>query len=150
MARSESRLTPLHLRSGRMTPDASLHEPGTVPLGPVKEPEEWRNASELTDAQVELVRECWRMVDSLKDELTIHKVTYIWDLEKALVAQDITAVVTAAQSYVDLLDCEAVYGKEPGTYYGAEGDVTRIRRHLGDIESAGQGVVLARSGTHEG
>ncbi len=115
-------------------PDAKLHEPGTVPLGPVKEPREWRDGSELTDAQVKLARECWGMVDSLKTESPIHKVTYIWNLEEALVGQDIDAVVAAARSYVELLDYEAVHAKDSGTYYGAEGDLTSIRQHLAGID----------------
>ena len=52
----------------------------------------------------------------------------------ALKKQDIEEVVHSAQEYVDLLDHEAIHGKESGSYHGAEGDVTKIRSALSKIE----------------
>ena len=42
----------------------------------------------------------------------------------------------AAAEYVNLLDYEAVHGKEGGTYYGDEGDVTALRVDLDQIPLA--------------
>ena len=48
-----------------------------------------------------------------------------------------TAIATnAAAEYVNLLDYEAVHGKEVGTYYGDEGDVTPLRADLDQIPLA--------------
>ena len=73
----------------------------------------------------ETSRYCWEMIDSLRNALTIHQISYTWNIYGELEKQDIEEVVHSAQEYVDLLDHEAIHGKEPGSYCGAEGDVTK-------------------------
>ena len=62
--------------------------------------------------------------------MTIHKLNYIWNITSALAEYDISKVIKTAQEYVDLLDHEAIHGKEYGSYSGVEGDVTKIRKSL--------------------
>jgi hypothetical protein len=76
------------------------------------------------------------MLDSLSGSVTIHQITNIWDIGTALEAQDMAGLVAAAAEYVNLLDYEVVHGKEVGTYYGAEGDVTSLRADLDRIPLA--------------
>ncbi len=114
-------------------PNAELHEPGTRPPRVTRNPEKWANAHTLTPAKKRLVNRCWKMLDPLQGALTIHKVTYVWDIVKALEAQDIEAVIRSAQAYVDLLDYEAIHGVEHSSYCGVEGKVTDIRDALSAI-----------------
>jgi hypothetical protein len=114
----------------------SYHQPGSRPPEPVRNPEGWDAAERLSVAEKALVHDCWTMVDSLSGSLTIHKVTYVWDIERALEAQDLAGLVAAATEYVNLLDYEAIHGKETFTYYGDEGDVTAIRADLDRIPLA--------------
>ena len=74
------------------------------------------------------------MIDSLRNADIIHQISYTWNIHGALKKQDIEEVIHSAQEYVDLLDHEAILGKESGSYYGAEGDVTKIRSALSKIE----------------
>ena len=114
-------------------PDAELHEPGSLPPPIIRDPDKWSVADSLSPTEKRLVRECWDMLDPLAGILTIHQVNYIWDLHNALASQEIHEVIKSAQAYVDMLDYEKVHGKEPGSYRGAEGDVTRIRATLREI-----------------
>lgn len=115
-------------------PEAELHEPGTLPPPVVRDPEKWDNAGLLSPGEKDLIRYCWEMIGSLRNADLIHQINYIWNLDDALEKQDIEEVIHSAQEYVDLLDHEAIHGKEPGSYYGAEGDVTKIRSALSEIE----------------
>jgi len=115
-------------------PEAELHEPGTLPPFVVRDPEKWDIAGLLSPGKKDLIRYCWEMIDSLRNALTIHKINYIWNMDDALEKQDIEEVIHSAREYVDLLDHEAIHGKESGSYYGAEGDVTKIRSALSKIE----------------
>jgi len=117
-------------------PDVTYHEPGSRAPEPVRDPDGWRGAERLSVAEKALVRDCWAMLDSLRESFTIHQVVYIWDIARSLEAQDIAALVAAAAEYVNLLDYEAVHGKEVGTYYGDEGDVTPLRADLDQIPLA--------------
>lgn len=117
-------------------PDVIYHQPGTRPPEPVRDPDDWRGAERLSVAEKALVRDCWSMVDSLRDAVTIHQVTYIWAIDRSLETQDMAGLVAAATEYVNLLDYEAVHGTEPGTYHGAEGDVSAIRADLDEIAFA--------------
>ena len=115
-------------------PNAELHEPGTRPPRVTRNPEKWANAHTLSPAKKRLVNCCWKMLDRLLGAFTIHKVTYVWDIVKALESQDIEAVIQSAQAYVDLLDYEAIHGVEHSSYCGVEGKVTDIRDTLSTIE----------------
>lgn len=114
-------------------PNAELKAPGTFPPAPVRDPQEWKNAAELSDAEQGLVRECWRMLDSLKGESLIHRVNYIWQLEEDLLKQDIDAVTRVSREYVEMLDYEAIHGQRMFSFFGTEGDVRSIRRYLAQI-----------------
>ena len=114
--------------------EAELHEPGTLPPPEVRDPEKWDDTRLLSPGKKDLIRYCWEMIDSLRNALTIHKINYIWNMDDALEKQDIEEVIHSAREYVDLLDHEAIHGKESGSYYGAEGDVTKIRSALSKIE----------------
>jgi hypothetical protein len=115
-------------------PEAELHEPGTLPPPVVEDPEKWATAKLLSPAKKDLIRYCWEMIESLRNALTIHKITYIWNIDDALEKQNIEEVMHSAQEYVDLLDQEVIHGVETGSYCGAEGDVTKIRSALSKIE----------------
>ena len=65
--------------------------------------------------------------------MTIHKLNYIWNITSALAEYDISKVIKTAQEYVDLLDHEAVHDHRAGSYHGKEGDVTKIRKSLLEI-----------------
>jgi hypothetical protein len=117
-------------------PDVTYHEPGSRPPEPVRDPDRWRGADRLSVAEKALVRDCWTMLDSLSGSVTIHQITNIWDIGTALEGQDMAGLVAAAAEYVNLLDYEVVHGKEVGTYYGAEGDVTSLRADLDRIPLA--------------
>ncbi len=116
-------------------PQAQLHKPGTLPPPIVRNPDKWRCAGKLSLVEKILIRECWNMLFPLFGKLTIHQVNYIWNLDAALKSQDIRAVIKTAQEYVDMLDYEKIHGKEPGSYRGVEGDVTKIRLTLQEIGS---------------
>jgi hypothetical protein len=115
-------------------PEAELHEPGTLPPPVVENPEKWDTAKLLSPGKKKLICYCWEMIESLRNALTIHKIIYIWNIHGALEKQNIEEVMHSAQEYVDLLDHEAIHGKESGSYHGAEGDVTKIRSALSKIE----------------
>ena len=117
-------------------PSSAETLPGSRAPEPVRDPDGWRGAERLSVAEKALVRDCWAMLDSLRESFTIHQVVYIWDIGRSLEAQDIAALVAAAAEYVNLLDYEAVHGKEVGTYYGDEGDVTPLRADLDQIPLA--------------
>jgi hypothetical protein len=117
-------------------PDVTHHEPGSRPPEPVRDPEGWRGAEQFSAAEKALVRDAWTMLDSLSGSFTIHQVAYVWDIGTALETQDMAGLVAAAAEYVNLLDYEAVHGKETWTYYGDEGDVTAIRADLDRIPLA--------------
>lgn len=124
-------------------PQAELHEPGTSPPPVEPDPDKWRFANKLSPVEKRLVCECWDMLDPLAGKLTIHQVSYIWNLSEALESQDIRAVIKTAQEYVDMLDYEKVHGKEPGSYRGVEGDVTKIRLTLREIRGSTRGSNLS-------
>jgi hypothetical protein len=114
-------------------PRARHHAPGTRPPDLPRDPELWRDAWRFSLWEKALARDCWTMVDSLRASLTIHQVSYVWAIRRALERADLEGLVVAATKYVAMLDYEAVHGKEAMTYYGDEGDVTAIRADLDQI-----------------
>lgn len=116
-------------------PAATIHAPGSAPPEPVRDPDRWHNAP-LTEAEKTLVRDSYALIDSLSGKATIHQVVHIWAIQHALDDQDLSALITATAEYVNLLDYEAIHGKEYDTYYGAEGDLTAIRADLQQIPQA--------------
>jgi len=120
--------------------DAELHEPGSLPPPIIKDPDKWENSIKLSRAEKDLVKACWVMVDSLVKNFTIHQVTYVWDIINSLKSYDINKIIKAAEAYVNLLDYEAIHGVEPGSYCGAEGNVTEIRQVLKQIKRKGSGI----------
>jgi len=115
-------------------PEAELHEPGTLPPPEIHDPKKWDDTRLLSPGRKELIRYCWEMINSIRNADTIHKINYTWNIYDALKKQGIEDVIHSAQEYVDLLDYEAIHGKEAGSYYGAEGDVTKMRSALSKIE----------------
>jgi len=111
-------------------PDGVGHEPGSLPEPTIRDPKKWKDADKLSKREKELVVYCWEMLDSLAGSFLIHKISYIWNLIAALNDQDIEAVKRTAGEYAELLDFEKILGKEPGSYGGVEGDVTKIREVL--------------------
>ena len=122
----------------RWSEDANViyQQPGTRPPEPVRNPDGWGAAEGLSVAEKALIHDCWTLVDSLSGSFTIHKVIYVWAIDSALETQDLAGLVAAATEYVNLLDYEAIHGKETWTYYGDEGDVTAIRADLDEIPLA--------------
>jgi len=118
--------------------DASYAEPGTFPRRAVRDAERWEHAGELSDAEKALIRHGWAMVDELRGRTTIHEVGMVWDIERALVRQDVPQVVAGAVEYVNLLDWEAIHGQEWDSYHGDTGDVTAIRADLALIPLAAE------------
>ncbi len=117
-------------------PDVTYHEPGSRPPETVRDPDGWRGAERDSAAEKALVRDCWTMVDSLQDAVTIHHFTFVWDIDSALEAQDMAGLVAAAAEYVNLLDYEAIHRTDLGSYDGAEGDVSALRVDLDRIPLA--------------
>ena len=76
---------------------------------------------------------CWEMTDSFEGSFLIHKISYIWNLSAALKNHEIEEIKRTAKEYVDLLDYENIHGKDPNSYCGEEGDVTKIREALKEI-----------------
>ena len=125
-------------------PDYAIQEPGTLPEPPQKEPDEWENASQLSELQKELVRECWKMVDSLKGSLTIHKIDYLWRLREALENESIEDTSLTAKDYVDLMDYEELHGQEYGSYHGEIGDYSLIKNILFKLDVLGSWDIGSR------
>jgi hypothetical protein len=114
-------------------PDGIDHEPGSYPEKVIRDPTKWKNSDQLSEWEKKLVVHCWEMLDSFEGSFLIHKISYIWNLSAALESYDIKKVKRTAKEYVNLLDYEKKHGKDPGSYGGVEGDVTKIRKALMEI-----------------
>lgn len=117
-------------------PDGVEHEPGSLPQPTIRDPNKWKDADRLSKWEKNLVVYCWEMVDSLAESFLIHKISYIGNLIAALKDYDIEAVERTAREYVDLLAYEKIHGKDPGSYGGEEGDVTKIKEALKGISGS--------------